>query len=270
MKQHGRQGWGGRTPGTSCDMAHRHPCRAVSGLPPPRRVLILSPAPHRDASPRAAMQAAEPLTPALPLPFLLWGKPWGGSLGAPELVWKCWCGLKQKRNGGCSAAHTVVFGDASLLSYKNLHRCQLCSPKWVADGQKDPFLKGLPLRRSQGKRTQAQRAQCKSLGSFNTSAFDPKCALLGVNSRDQHVLCLLIWFLLDLQTSQSPWACSRVAHAAFGTPQAHQFSVTQILTLEWCFAPGYCPQTIICRKTNKRRTLEILLYDTFLIPENVR
>lgn len=152
----------------------------------------------------------------------------------------------------------------------SLHRCCLCSPKHVTDSQKDPFLKGLPHGRSQGKRTQAQKAQYKSLGSFNTSDLDPIRALLSVNRGDQHVLCLLIWFLHDLQTSQSPWACSTVVHAAFRMLQAHQFSLTQILTLEWCFAPGYCPQTIICRKTNKRRTLKILLHDTFLIPENVR
>lgn len=64
-------------------------------------------------------------------------------------------------------------------------------PKRGADGQKEPFLKGL-LGSSQGKKTQAESAQRKSLGSFNTSVFDPKCALLSVNRGDQHVLCLLI------------------------------------------------------------------------------
>lgn len=249
-------------------------CRAARGLPPPSGGWSPPWSPAGDDSPRAAMQAPEPPTLALLYPFSFKANPGkAAQCSRASLAWEMLQWAKEEEWRMLCCSHSGIGRCLTLVLQKpvgSLHRCWLCSPKQVSDGQKDLFLKGLPHSRSQGKRTQAQIAQHKSLGSLNTSGFDPKCAFLNVNRGDQHVLCLLTWLLLDLQTFQSPWACSAVVHAAFGALQAHQFSLTQILTLEWRFAPGYCPQTIICQKTNKRRTLKILLYDTFLISENVR
>lgn len=120
MKQHGREGCDVRAPGRPRYTAHRHRCRAMRGLPPPRRVLIL-PARWQSQSSHARGRATNPPTPALSPPFLLWSKPWGRSLCAPELgcCWKCQRELKQERNGGCSTARTVVLGKVALLPYKN-------------------------------------------------------------------------------------------------------------------------------------------------------
>ena len=57
-----------------------------------------------------------------------------------------------------------------------------------------------------GERSRAQRAQHDQLEIFSISALVPVCALLSLSTGDQHVLCLLLRFLLDLQTALSPWA----------------------------------------------------------------
>lgn len=224
-----------------------------------------SPARWQSQSSYARGRATNPPTLSRSPPFLLWSRPWGGSPCAPGLGWQ-W-------NGGCSTAHTVVLRETSLLPYKNHSEAStdadFAPQNSLLTVGKTYSQSNCPLA---GARVNGlkPRAPSTSHENFNTSAFVPKYALLSFNTNDQYVLPLLLWFLLDLQTAESPSAFPTAPHTACRTLWAHQFSMTQILTVEWCFAPGYCPQAIICRKTNKRRTLEIVLHDTFLIPENVR